>query len=156
METNLFGSELTVKLITRPMIANLELPVGASIEIHYGFSNIEVTKGKILEATSDKFTVGAIDPIDSDNLVRVMHSDWFDASYDYESRRTTRVYLVDVPIQVESGELMVINVRTNIVVLADATEQTVTDYALRNVADISDLRVISKANIQELKLKLEI
>ena len=145
-----------MKLITRPMITNLELPVGASIEIHDGFSNIEITKGKILEATSDKFTVGAFEPIDSDNLVRVMRSDWFAEAYADESKRTSRVYLVDSPIDVASGELTVINVRTNIVVLADATDQTVTDYALRNVADISDLRVISKANIQELKLKLEI
>ena len=156
METNLFGSELTMKLITRSMITNLELPVGSSIEIHYGFGDIEITKGKILEASTHQFSVEVLDPNEDFDRIRVMSVDWFDESYEDESKRTTRVYLVDVPIEVESGELTVINVRTNIVVLADATEQTVTDYALRNVADISDLRVISKANIQELKLKLEI
>lgn len=145
-----------MKLITRPMITNLELPVSASIEIHYGFNDIKITKGKILEAASDKFTVGVIDPIDSDDLVRVMHSDWFDESYDRESNRTTRVYLVDSPIESSAGELTLINVRTNIVVLAGVTEQMVMEYALRNVVDIPDLRVISKTNIQELKLKLEI
>lgn len=142
-----------MKLITRPMITNLELPVGASVEIHSGFDSMVITKGKILKSSPSKFTVGVIDPIDE---VLDMYSDCFEVTYDDESKRITRVYLVDVPIEVESGELTVINVRTNIVVLADATEQTVTDYALRNVADISDLRVISKANIQELKLKLEI
>lgn len=145
-----------MKLITRPMITNLELPVSASIEIHYGFNDIEITKGKILEAASDKFTVGVIDPIDPDDLVRVMRSDWFDESYDHESNRRIRVYLVDSPIESSAGELTVINVRTNIVVLAGVTEQMVMEYALRNVVDIPDLRAISKTNIQELKLKLEI
>lgn len=145
-----------MKLITRPMITNLELPVGASVEIYSGFDSIVITKGKILKSSPSKFTVGVIDPIDDDDEVLDMHSDCFEVTYDDESKRITRVYLIDDLIEDASGELTVINVRTNIVVLADATEQTVTDYALRNVADISDLRVISKANIQELKLKLDI